>query len=100
MPRRGSAPSDRAAAVSARDKMAGMIDHVGIQCQDVPAAAAFYDTVLAPLGGKRLFDFGSSAARNVGMADRRRGRGQRPSSDGRTARAGTTTSRRPAVNRR
>jgi catechol 2,3-dioxygenase-like lactoylglutathione lyase family enzyme len=35
-----------------------MIDHLGIQCQDVPAAAAFYDTVLAPLGGGRILDFG------------------------------------------
>jgi catechol 2,3-dioxygenase-like lactoylglutathione lyase family enzyme len=35
-----------------------MIDHVSIQCQDVPASAAFYDSVLAPLGGKRVFDRG------------------------------------------
>jgi catechol 2,3-dioxygenase-like lactoylglutathione lyase family enzyme len=38
--------------------MGGMIDHLGIQCQDVPAAAAFYDTVLAPLGGSRILDYG------------------------------------------
>ena len=38
--------------------MGGMIDHLGIQCEDVPAAAAFYDTVLAPLGGSRILDFG------------------------------------------
>ena len=35
-----------------------MLDHLAIQCSDVPASAAFYDTVLAPLGGKRLLDFG------------------------------------------
>ena len=35
-----------------------MLDHVGIQCADVPASAAFYDAVLAPLGGSRLMDFG------------------------------------------
>ncbi|MGQ0823949.1 MAG: VOC family protein [Actinomycetota bacterium] len=35
-----------------------MIDHLGIQCADMDASAAFYDTVLAPLGGKRLMDFG------------------------------------------
>lgn len=35
-----------------------MIDHVSIQVSDVAASAAFYDAVLAPLGGKRLLDFG------------------------------------------
>ena len=35
-----------------------MIDHVGIQCEDMARAAAFYDTVLRPLGGGRLMDFG------------------------------------------
>jgi catechol 2,3-dioxygenase-like lactoylglutathione lyase family enzyme len=35
-----------------------MLDHVSIQCADVPASAAFYDAVLTPLGGGRLMDFG------------------------------------------
>lgn len=35
-----------------------MLDHVAIQCADVSASAAFYDAVLAPLGGRRLMDFG------------------------------------------
>jgi catechol 2,3-dioxygenase-like lactoylglutathione lyase family enzyme len=35
-----------------------MLDHLSIQCADVGASAAFYDTVLAPLGGTRIFDFG------------------------------------------
>ena len=35
-----------------------MLDHVSIQCFDVSASARFYDTVLAPLGGTRLRDFG------------------------------------------
>ena len=35
-----------------------MLDHLGIQCADLPASAAFYDAVLAPLGGSRLMDFG------------------------------------------
>jgi catechol 2,3-dioxygenase-like lactoylglutathione lyase family enzyme len=35
-----------------------MIDHIALQCSDVPASAAFYDTVLAPLGGSRVMDFG------------------------------------------
>ena len=36
----------------------GMLDHVSIQCADVAASAAFYDAVLAPLGGGRVMDFG------------------------------------------
>ncbi len=35
-----------------------MLDHVSIQCADVAASAAFYDAVLAPLGGTRVMDFG------------------------------------------
>ena len=35
-----------------------MLDHVSIQCADVTASAAFYDAVLAPLGGVRMMDFG------------------------------------------
>ena len=34
-----------------------MLDHVGFQCADLAASAAFYDAVLAPLGGSRLMDF-------------------------------------------
>ena len=37
-----------------------MIDHLGIQCEDLGKAAAFYDTVLATLGGSRLMDFGEA----------------------------------------
>ncbi len=36
-----------------------MLDHLSIQCADVAASAAFYDIVLAPLGGRRLLDFGT-----------------------------------------
>ena len=36
-----------------------MLDHLSIQCADVGASAAFYDAVLAPLGGVRMMDFGS-----------------------------------------
>jgi catechol 2,3-dioxygenase-like lactoylglutathione lyase family enzyme len=35
-----------------------MIDHLSLQVRDVPTSAAFYDAVLAPLGGRRLMDFG------------------------------------------
>ena len=35
-----------------------MIDHVSVQCADVDASRAFYDAVLAPLGGGREMEFG------------------------------------------
>jgi catechol 2,3-dioxygenase-like lactoylglutathione lyase family enzyme len=35
-----------------------MIDHLSIQCADVDASAAFYDTVLATIGGRRILEFG------------------------------------------
>jgi catechol 2,3-dioxygenase-like lactoylglutathione lyase family enzyme len=35
-----------------------MLDHVSIQCADVGASSAFYDTVLATLGGERILDLG------------------------------------------
>jgi len=35
-----------------------MLDHVSVQCADVSVSAAFYDQVLAPLGGERVMDFG------------------------------------------
>jgi catechol 2,3-dioxygenase-like lactoylglutathione lyase family enzyme len=35
-----------------------MLDHVAIQCADLAASAAFYDAVLAPLGARRMMDFG------------------------------------------
>jgi catechol 2,3-dioxygenase-like lactoylglutathione lyase family enzyme len=35
-----------------------MLSHLSLQCADVAASAAFYDAVLAPLGGVRIMDFG------------------------------------------
>ncbi|MEO5899518.1 MAG: VOC family protein [Ilumatobacteraceae bacterium] len=35
-----------------------MLDHLSVQCANVAATAAFYDTVLAPLGAGRVMDFG------------------------------------------
>ncbi len=35
-----------------------MLDHLSIQCADPASSATFYDAVLAPLGGKRVMDFG------------------------------------------
>jgi catechol 2,3-dioxygenase-like lactoylglutathione lyase family enzyme len=35
-----------------------MLDHLGIQCADMDASKAFYDTVLAPIGVSRQMDFG------------------------------------------
>lgn len=37
-----------------------MIDHFGINCADLAAAAAFYDRVLAVLGHRRLMDVGQA----------------------------------------
>ncbi len=37
-----------------------MLDHVSLQVEDVQRAAAFYDAVLAPLGCKRMMDFGEA----------------------------------------
>jgi catechol 2,3-dioxygenase-like lactoylglutathione lyase family enzyme len=34
-----------------------VLDHLGIQCADLAASAAFYDAVLAPLGFQRLMDY-------------------------------------------
>ncbi|MFJ6195383.1 VOC family protein [Micromonospora sp. NPDC092111] len=35
-----------------------MLDHLGIQARDIPASLAFYDAVLAPLGARRMMEFG------------------------------------------
>jgi catechol 2,3-dioxygenase-like lactoylglutathione lyase family enzyme len=35
-----------------------MLDHLSIQCADFDASAAFYDAALAPLGGRRVLEFG------------------------------------------
>jgi catechol 2,3-dioxygenase-like lactoylglutathione lyase family enzyme len=37
-----------------------MIDHISLQCADVPASATFYDAVLATIGGGRVMDFGEA----------------------------------------
>jgi catechol 2,3-dioxygenase-like lactoylglutathione lyase family enzyme len=42
-----------------------MLDHVSLQCSDLTASAAFYDAVLAPLGGGRLMDAGSAIGYGV-----------------------------------
>ena len=40
-----------------RPSVGGMLDHFGINCADLPAAAEFYDDVLGTLGHRRLMDF-------------------------------------------
>ena len=42
-----------------------MLDHLSVQCTDVAASAAFYDAVLAPLGGQRIMDFGEAIGYGV-----------------------------------
>lgn len=43
-----------------------MLDHFGFQCTDLNSAARFYDAVLAPLGGRRIMDFGEAIGYGVG----------------------------------
>ena len=37
-----------------------MLDHLSIQCADLTASAAFYDAVLATIGGEHVMDFGEA----------------------------------------
>ena len=43
-----------------------MWDHVGFQCSDMTASAAFYDAVLGVLGEKRVMEFEVPGFRGVG----------------------------------
>jgi catechol 2,3-dioxygenase-like lactoylglutathione lyase family enzyme len=45
-----------------------VLDHVSIQCADPAASARFYDTVLAPLGGVRVMQFGPVIGYGEGAA--------------------------------
>ncbi|OEV07703.1 VOC family protein [Streptomyces nanshensis] len=42
-----------------------MLDHIAIQVNDIAASAAFYDAVLAPLGGERKKQFGANISFGV-----------------------------------
>lgn len=46
-----------------------MIDHIAIPVRDFAVSARFYDTVLAPLGGKRLMSFETGAGYGVEEPD-------------------------------
>ena len=46
-----------------------MLDHLGIHCRDVAVSAAFYDVVLAPLGARRMMDFGEFIGFGAGKPD-------------------------------
>ena len=46
-----------------------MLDHISIQCRDLAASASFYDTVLATIGGKRIFDFGEAIGYGTDFPD-------------------------------
>lgn len=43
-----------------------MIDHISVGVADIDRARAFYDAVLAPLGYRRVMDFGHAAGYGVG----------------------------------
>ncbi|MEU7488590.1 VOC family protein [Streptomyces sp. NPDC042319] len=42
-----------------------MLDHIALQVHDIAASAAFYDAVLAPLGGERKKQFGENISFGV-----------------------------------
>lgn len=42
-----------------------MLDHIAIQVDDIAASAAFYEAVLAPLGGERKKQFGQDISFGV-----------------------------------
>jgi len=42
-----------------------MLDHISIQCADFAKSAAFYDAVLAALGGQRVMEFGPAIGYGV-----------------------------------
>ena len=46
-----------------------MLDHVSIQCADPAASKAFYETVLAPIGGKAIMSFGPVTGFGVDFPD-------------------------------
>ena len=56
--RRRTGPGAPVGGAGVGGKMPDVLDHVSIQCADLAASAAFYDTVLATLGGERIMDFG------------------------------------------
>jgi catechol 2,3-dioxygenase-like lactoylglutathione lyase family enzyme len=44
-----------------------MLDHLSIQVADFEAAAAFYDAVLAPLGGRRIMEHDGAIGYGTGF---------------------------------
>ena len=46
-----------------------MLDHLGIQCADLAASAAFYDAALAPLGFRRVMEFDVAIGYGAGKPD-------------------------------
>jgi catechol 2,3-dioxygenase-like lactoylglutathione lyase family enzyme len=47
----------------------GMIDHLALQCDDIAVSAAFYDAVLATVGGTRILDFGDVIGYGMGRPE-------------------------------
>ena len=43
-----------------------VLDHLGINCDDIDASAAFYDAVLAPLGSARVMEFEVPGGKVIG----------------------------------
>jgi catechol 2,3-dioxygenase-like lactoylglutathione lyase family enzyme len=46
-----------------------VLDHLGIQCADLAASAAFYDAALAPLGFRRVMEVDVAIGYGAGKPD-------------------------------
>jgi catechol 2,3-dioxygenase-like lactoylglutathione lyase family enzyme len=46
-----------------------MIDHLSLQCNDIAVSTAFYDAVLATVGGTRILDFGDVIGYGMGRPE-------------------------------
>ncbi|HEY3717026.1 MAG TPA: VOC family protein [Jatrophihabitantaceae bacterium] len=46
-----------------------MLDHVSVQCADLPASARFYDAVLDALGGRRILTFDERIGYGIDFPD-------------------------------
>ena len=51
--------------------MLAVLDHLSIQCADFARSAAFYDSVLEPLGCRRVMDFTTPVGEVIGYGDSR-----------------------------
>src|SRR5688500_17929752 len=63
----GSSPRAERPATRCDASVAGMLDHLSLQCADVDAAATFYTRVFAPCGVRELMRHNSPGGAVVGL---------------------------------